>query len=398
MHRLVRCWVWVSLMATGACVEADPINSNVDFGLPDHTDAIPSGALASSGLAVVDSNPGQFLHLFTDSVPPNRKSMNLDGTGTFVVPLVINGGSTMPGPSEQWRTVVQSDGQIWLQQPALNLCVGGDLTLHTCGAANTSWQLVPVLYSDLARVRNGGTGQCMSITDDGNSIVSSSCASANVWRFELISATGAGMTGQGYGTVQVSAKGTLNTLGSASSRPCTDVINTYPSLGSLNWLQVSNGGDSPLALVRVDADATVDLGSLPAHASEVLQVPAGSVVRFGNNDVQCLGYVDTAVMLRVNGDGSFLAQGCSLHACTEQSTLHSVSSLRTATLRVVNKTSEVLTLNWLDYAAGDPPAPYGSVANGASTTEFTFQTHPWLFSAPDGTCRGILTLNSDPQP
>ena len=61
----------------------------------DHTDAISDAAAAgSSSLALIDSNPGQRLHLFTDK-PSYRNGLVVDAGGT-VATLLTGSGITEP--------------------------------------------------------------------------------------------------------------------------------------------------------------------------------------------------------------------------------------------------------------------------------------------------------------
>ena len=397
----VGCLGLLLLGGLTACVTEDPVNLGIDYALPDHVDSAAATVAASSGLAVIDSNPNQLLHLFSDSVQPNRQGLAVGPSGNTVQPVVIDVQPTMPSSSEQWKVLVQPDGQIWFQQPGTGLCLTASLSMEPCASAPSStlaWRAVPLLYSDLARLRSEGTGQCLALSSDASTIVLGPCDGASVWRLELISAAGSSVPGLGYGSAQYSAGGGLSTLGAASMRPCTDATLFNPSFDTLSWLQLSNAGDTDLTLDRVDnLSSIVSLGTLPAHSATVLQLPGGSTVRLSANN-RCLAFVDTAVVLRVSNEGSLLTQGGALHSCSELSTLRSTLDLRPAQLRLINESTTTLTLDWIDYTAGDKTASYGTVASGDSTTVYTFQTNAWMLAAPDGTCQGIMILNQDPQP
>ena len=71
-------------------------------------------------------------------------------------------------------------------------------------------------------------------------------------------------------------------------------------------------------------------------------------------------------------------------SCKAESTSHSLNSNKPTSFTITNQTSVALTLFWLDFQGHR--VKYTDVAPGATKSQGTYITHPWVVADPQGTC------------
>ncbi len=81
--------------------------------------------------------------------------------------------------------------------------------------------------------------------------------------------------------------------------------------------------------------------------------------------------------------------------CSAESGLKSLNGNTPTTIQFVNDTSIVLQIYWLDYS-GHRVLYDGALLPGASFTQATFLTHPWVVTDTEGTCVGGIFLSVAP--
>ena len=82
-------------------------------------------------------------------------------------------------------------------------------------------------------------------------------------------------------------------------------------------------------------------------------------------------------------------------ACATESTLRSKSGAVTASLHIVNNTTETVQAIWLDYTG--KRVVYGTVAPFSSVVQPTWVTHPWIIANQQGTCYRLIVMTSPDQ-
>jgi hypothetical protein len=78
-------------------------------------------------------------------------------------------------------------------------------------------------------------------------------------------------------------------------------------------------------------------------------------------------------------------------ACSEESSLKSATSTQSTNITFKNSSSGRIKLYWLDFSGKRVEYHQGGLATGASHTQQTFVTHPWVITNEQGDCMGIYT-------
>lgn len=71
-------------------------------------------------------------------------------------------------------------------------------------------------------------------------------------------------------------------------------------------------------------------------------------------------------------------------SCRSESSSRSLNSDKPTSFMITNQTSVTLTLFWLDFQGHR--VRYTDVAPGATMSQGTYITHPWVVADPRGTC------------
>ena len=80
--------------------------------------------------------------------------------------------------------------------------------------------------------------------------------------------------------------------------------------------------------------------------------------------------------------------------CSQEASLRSIESRKETSYRITNKTTETLTVYWLDY--GGLRKKWFDLRSGASVLQqVTYLTHPWLVADQTGRCRRIFYAPAD---
>jgi von Hippel-Lindau disease tumor supressor len=82
-------------------------------------------------------------------------------------------------------------------------------------------------------------------------------------------------------------------------------------------------------------------------------------------------------------------------ACRGEGTIRSLNSDVSTTARFANRSAEVVTVYWLDFAG--ERVRYKTLLPGESYTQQTYLTHPWVVVKKGGECRGPFLPRRKPR-
>jgi hypothetical protein len=82
-------------------------------------------------------------------------------------------------------------------------------------------------------------------------------------------------------------------------------------------------------------------------------------------------------------------------SCKGEAGSHSINSNTSTTFKITNRTSETLTVFWLNFQG--QRVKYFDLAQGETRSQGTFVTHPWVVADPNGTCIRLFLVTSPTQ-
>src|SRR5712692_668949 len=74
--------------------------------------------------------------------------------------------------------------------------------------------------------------------------------------------------------------------------------------------------------------------------------------------------------------------------CSQEGLLHSIEGATTTSIEFINQTSDSVNIYWLNYNGGRQF--YNTLAAGASYTQQTYVTHPWVVTDSNNQCIAIF--------